>query len=279
MLLPRIRLSSGALLSPLRIRPSLTPSTSSSTHASPQPILGTTPRRPASHKAQGAATSKKDGPGKRLGAKKAGEEAVLPSQIIFRQRGTLWHAGTNAGVGRDHTIYALTRGFVKYYRDPARHPTRRYIGVVYERHHTLPQPPHAARRRRLGLVAAPREDSDAAKQEDLIAGDEGDGVTRPVGGELPVNRSISINAPATPSKRMLRDESRRRVAALRLRPGYMYREANWEIGRAAERVGVRVPKFRPGDRFAAWRKSAARKAKNAEKRGMRAKGGKSAKGK
>lgn len=58
---------------------------------------------------------------------------------------------------------------------------------------------------------------------------------------------------------------------LKIRPGYMYREANWEIGRAAERAKVKVCPFKPGDRFAAWRKTVARKARNAEKRGMRRK--------
>ncbi len=58
---------------------------------------------------------------------------------------------------------------------------------------------------------------------------------------------------------------------LKLRPGYMYREANWEIGRAAERAKVKVRAFKPGDRFAAWRKTVARRAKNAERRGLRRK--------
>ena len=55
---------------------------------------------------------------------------------------------------------------------------------------------------------------------------------------------------------------------LRLRPGYMYREANWEIGRAAERAKVKVKEFVPGDRWKAWRKSTIRKAKTAEKKGL-----------
>ena len=55
---------------------------------------------------------------------------------------------------------------------------------------------------------------------------------------------------------------------LRLRPGYMYREANWEIGRAAERAKVKVREFVPGDRWKAWRKSTIRKAKTAEKKGL-----------
>ena len=55
---------------------------------------------------------------------------------------------------------------------------------------------------------------------------------------------------------------------LRLRPGYMYRESNWEIGRAAERSKVKVREFVPGDRWKAWRKSTIRKAKTAEKKGL-----------
>ena len=55
---------------------------------------------------------------------------------------------------------------------------------------------------------------------------------------------------------------------LRLRPGYMYREANWEIGRAAERAKVKVKEFVPRDRWKAWRKSTIRKAKTAEKKGL-----------
>lgn len=58
---------------------------------------------------------------------------------------------------------------------------------------------------------------------------------------------------------------------LKLRPGYMYREANWEIGRAAERAKVKVRAYKPGDRFTAWRKTVARKARNAERRGLRRK--------
>ena len=51
--------------------------------------------------------------------------------------------------------------------------------------------------------------------------------------------------------------------------GYAYREANWDIGRAAERANVQVNKFVPGDRWAAWRKSAARIQDNVEKKKLR----------
>ena len=62
----------------------------------------------------------------------------------------------------------------------------------------------------------------------------------------------------------------RQEIKLHLRPGGQYRQANWEIGRAAERskAAMSVKPFTPGDRFAAWRKANARKAKNAERRAM-----------
>jgi large subunit ribosomal protein L27 len=55
---------------------------------------------------------------------------------------------------------------------------------------------------------------------------------------------------------------------LTMRPGYMYREANWQIGRAAERAKVQIKAFKPRDRWEAWRKTTVRKAKNAEKKGL-----------
>ncbi|KAL1628514.1 54S ribosomal protein L2 mitochondrial [Neofusicoccum ribis] len=210
--------------------------------------------RHATHQAQGRANGPKNGAGKRLGAKKTGEQYVVPGNIIFRQRGTLWYPGENCDMGRDHTIHATAAGYVKYYKDPARHPKRRYIGVVFERTQTLPSPPHAARRRRLGMLAVPR----AQQPQETTAAGEG-----PAAG-------VDVkHVPARKRKNMP-------AKNLTLRPGYMYREANWEIGRIAERSGVadRVSKFTPGDRFKAWRKASERKAKNAERRGMRGRKGK-----
>ena len=54
-----------------------------------------TGRRHASHQAQGRANKAKDGAGKRLGAKKTGGEYVIPGNILFKQRGTLWFPGDN----------------------------------------------------------------------------------------------------------------------------------------------------------------------------------------
>jgi len=61
---------------------------------------------------------------------------------------------------------------------------------------------------------------------------------------------------------------------LTLRPnGYMYRESNWEIGRMAERAGVRVRKFKPRDRWTAWRKATLRKKRIGQKKAMSRRGG------
>lgn len=57
--------------------------------------------------------------------------------------------------------------------------------------------------------------------------------------------------------------------ALKLGPGYMYRQPNWQIGRAAERAKITVRAYKRGDRWLAWRKVQARKAKNAATRGLR----------
>ncbi len=70
----------------------------------------------AHKKAGGSSRNGRDTAGKRLGIKKFGGEAVIPGNIIARQRGTKWHPGENVGMGRDHTLFALTGGRVKYRR-------------------------------------------------------------------------------------------------------------------------------------------------------------------
>ena len=68
----------------------------------------------AHKKAGGSSRNGRDSAGRRLGVKKFGGEAVVPGNIIIRQRGTKWHPGTNVGLGTDHTIFALTEGRVAY---------------------------------------------------------------------------------------------------------------------------------------------------------------------
>ena len=53
-------------------------------------------------------------PDERLGVKKFGSEAVIPGNIIIRQRGTTWHPGVNVGMGKDHTLFALVEGKVEF---------------------------------------------------------------------------------------------------------------------------------------------------------------------
>ncbi len=68
----------------------------------------------AHKKAGGTTRQGKDSKAKRLGVKRYGGEAVLAGTIIVRQRGTKIMAGTNVGVGKDHTLYALKDGLVKF---------------------------------------------------------------------------------------------------------------------------------------------------------------------
>lgn len=89
------------------------------------------------------------------------DQYVLPGTILYKQRGTLWYAGENAILGRDHTIHAAVAGYVKYYRDPYQHPHRQYIGVTLDRSDALPHAPDAARKRRLGMVAVRRKTAPA----------------------------------------------------------------------------------------------------------------------
>jgi len=70
----------------------------------------------AHKKAGGSSRNGRDTEGRRLGVKKFGGEAVVPGNIIIRQRGTKFHAGDNVGLGKDHTIFALTEGKVKFAR-------------------------------------------------------------------------------------------------------------------------------------------------------------------
>jgi large subunit ribosomal protein L27 len=68
----------------------------------------------AHKKAGGSSRNGRDTAGRRLGVKKFGGEAVIPGNIIIRQRGTKWHPGTNVGMGIDHTIYAKVAGTVSF---------------------------------------------------------------------------------------------------------------------------------------------------------------------
>lgn len=68
----------------------------------------------AHKKAGGSSRNGRDSESKRLGVKKFGGEAVIPGNIIIRQRGTKVHPGTGVGIGRDYTIFATIEGAVKF---------------------------------------------------------------------------------------------------------------------------------------------------------------------
>ena len=68
----------------------------------------------AHKKAGGSTRNGRDSAGRRLGVKKFGGEAVIPGNIIVRQRGTKWHPGEGVGMGKDHTLFALTEGRVTF---------------------------------------------------------------------------------------------------------------------------------------------------------------------
>ncbi|MEO3389390.1 50S ribosomal protein L27 [Mesorhizobium sp. CAU 1741] len=70
----------------------------------------------AHKKAGGSSRNGRDSESKRLGVKKFGGEAVIPGNIIIRQRGTKWHPGVNVGMGKDHTIFAVETGAVSFAR-------------------------------------------------------------------------------------------------------------------------------------------------------------------
>ena len=74
----------------------------------------------AHKKGQGSVKNGRDSNSKRLGVKKYGGESVIAGNILIRQRGTRWVAGANVGMGKDHTLFALTDGKVRFDRDGKR---------------------------------------------------------------------------------------------------------------------------------------------------------------
>jgi len=81
----------------------------------------------AHKKGQGSTNNNRDSAGRRLGIKKFGGEKVIPGNIIVRQRGTKIHPGTNVGIGKDHTIFALIEGVVKFER---KDKNRKKVSVI-----------------------------------------------------------------------------------------------------------------------------------------------------
>ena len=68
----------------------------------------------AHKKAGGSSRNGRDSESKRLGVKRYGDQLVAAGNILVRQRGTEFHPGENVGIGKDHTLFALVEGRVKF---------------------------------------------------------------------------------------------------------------------------------------------------------------------
>jgi large subunit ribosomal protein L27 len=83
------------------------------------------------HKKSGGSTKNgRDSQSKRLGVKRFDGQVVTAGSILVRQRGTRIHAGENVGVGRDHTLWALTAGVVKF--APARKDGTKKVSILVD---------------------------------------------------------------------------------------------------------------------------------------------------
>ena len=81
----------------------------------------------AHKKGVGSSKNGRESHSKRLGVKKFGGEVVIAGNILVRQRGTKHHPGLNVGVGKDHTLFALTNGVVAFKK---RFDGRPYVSIV-----------------------------------------------------------------------------------------------------------------------------------------------------
>jgi len=80
----------------------------------------------AHKKAGGSSRNGRDSAGRRLGVKKFGSQEVIPGNIIVRQRGTKFYPGVGVGIGKDHTLFALTEGRVRFHSGKL---GRKYVSV------------------------------------------------------------------------------------------------------------------------------------------------------
>ncbi len=81
----------------------------------------------AHKKAGGSSRNGRDSPGQRLGVKRFGGQAVSGGEILVRQRGTKFHPGSNVGLGRDHTLFALCQGQVAF---ATKRDGRTYVSIM-----------------------------------------------------------------------------------------------------------------------------------------------------
>ncbi len=82
----------------------------------------------AHKKAGGSTKNGRDSESKRLGVKMFGGQEAIAGNILVRQRGTRFHAGTNVGIGRDHTLFAKSDGQVKFEKKGPKN--RQFVSIV-----------------------------------------------------------------------------------------------------------------------------------------------------
>eukprot|EP00466_Bigelowiella_natans_P020717 jgi/Bigna1/89541/estExt_fgenesh1_pg.C_510078 len=148
---------------------------SSLLHRSPPQLRGF-----ASKAAGGSSSNTKDSAGRRLGVKKFGGRMVHPGVILVRQRGTKFHPGLNVGIGKDHTLYSLIEGKVKFSRTVRPEVTnvrarlRKFVNVLpIEDYHEFPkeivEEMHVTRKRikknNLEMKAKLRQEREQIKKE------------------------------------------------------------------------------------------------------------------
>ncbi|CAN1154022.1 50S ribosomal protein L27, chloroplastic [Linum perenne] len=113
----------------------------------------------AHKKGAGSTKNGRDSPGQRLGVKIFGDQLAKPGAIIIRQRGTKFHPGNNVGMGKDHTIFALIDGLVKFEKYG---PDKKKVSV-YPRE-VQPENPNSYRARKREQFRLQREKKKAKKE-------------------------------------------------------------------------------------------------------------------
>ncbi|KAI3417931.1 uncharacterized protein J3R85_014063 [Psidium guajava] len=117
----------------------------------------------AHKKGAGSTKNGRDSRGQRLGVKIFGDQAAKPGAIIVRQRGTKFHPGKNVGLGKDHTIFSLIDGLVKFEKFG---PDKKKISV-YPRE-VQPENPNSYRARKREYFRLQRERK-KAREEGIVA--------------------------------------------------------------------------------------------------------------
>ncbi|EPX74119.1 ribosomal protein subunit L27 [Schizosaccharomyces octosporus yFS286] len=121
------------------------------------------PIRTSAKHGGGSARNSGDSAGRRLGVKRSENQYVNAGEILVRQRGTKFHPGDNAKLGRDFTVFATVSGYVKFFQKKiSLRRTRKYVGIVFDRQTTLPRPEDEPTIRRVNKYIVPEVSTSAS---------------------------------------------------------------------------------------------------------------------